>query len=409
MRLLLLGLNFYPELTGIGKYTGEMAAYLAAQGCQVRVITAPPYYPHWRVQPPYHPWQYCRERWQGVRLYRCPLWVPRRESGPKRLLHLSSFAVSSLPAALAQLPWRPQIVITVAPALLSAPVALAAARLSRAKAWLHIQDFEVDAAFNLGLLPPTGRLVRLVHDFERRLLCAFDVVSTISPSMCARLVQKGVPPQRIFHFPNWVDTHAIYPLNGASNPLRAQMGLQSDDIVVLYSGNMGRKQGLEMLVEAARRLQPESRIHFVLCGEGAVRRELEAQADGLSNVRFLPLQPVGTLNLLLNLADIHVLPQRAGAADLVMPSKLTGMFASGKPVIAAAPADTEVGRLISRLGCLTPSEDAQALAAAILRLARDPAERRRLGSLGKAYADQNLSKDIVLTNLFQRLQTLAAP
>lgn len=405
MRLLLIGINFAPEPTGIGKYSGEMAAWLAAQGHEVRAVTAPPYYPWWRVQPPYRWWWYYRQDWQGVDVWRVPLWVPKQVSGLKRVLHLASFALFSAPVVLAQACWRPDVVLVVAPALTAAPVAWLTARLSRAKAWLHIQDFEVDAALGLGLLPADGLPARLALAFERRLLRAFDVVSTISGRMLERLAAKGVPAECRVYFPNWVDTDFIYPLPGPS-PLREELGFLENDVVVLYSGNMGEKQGLEILIAAAERLRAVPNLRFVLCGEGAVRERLQAQAAGLPNVTFLPLQPVERLNDLLNLADIHVLPQRADAADLVMPSKLTGMLASGQAVIVMAAPGTEVAEVGAQVGIVTLPEDAAALAEAIVFLAEDAKRRTHLGLQGRQYALQHYARESALQQMHATLMQL---
>ena len=405
MRLLIIGINFPPEQISTGKYTGEMAAYLAEAGHNVRVVTAPPYYPWWRVQPPYRWWQYRHETWQGMDIWRSPLWVPRQVSGLKRVLHLASFALFSAPLLFWQVFWKPDVVLVVAPALASAPFGWLAARLSGAKAWLHIQDFEVDAALDLGILPKA--LAGLLRRGEQRLLRRFDVVSSISSRMCDRLREKGVSEERIVFFPNWVDTQAIYPLPAnASWSLRREFRLSETDTVVLYSGNMGEKQGLEVLLDAAQLLSEEPHLRFVLCGEGAARPRIEKQAAGLPNVIFGPLQPMEKLNLLLNMADIHVLPQRADAADLVMPSKLTGMLASGRPVVATAYPETEVGRVVSRVGVLVPPESPFALAEAIRSLAHDAPRRRRLGRLSRAYAEEHLAKDKILPSLEQRLRAL---
>jgi colanic acid biosynthesis glycosyl transferase WcaI len=352
MRLLIVGLNFHPELTGIGKYTGEMAAYLNRQGHQVRVVTTAPYYPYWKTQPGYQWWNYRYEAWSGVDVYRCPLWVPRQPSGLKRLLHLFSFALSSFPILLGQLRWKPDLVLCIAPAFFSAPFAWLAARLSRAKTWLHIQDFELDAATSLGMLRADHLLARWAARGEGWLLARFDRVSTISERMLARLLQKGVNSERTVLFPNWVDTNEIFPLQASPSSLRETLGIPADCTIILYSGNMGKKQGLESLVLAARELQAHSNLRFILCGDGAARPELEMAARDLSNVQFLPLQPPETLNLLLNSTDIHILPQRADAADLVMPSKLLGMLASGKAVIATANPGTEIGNVVGQTGVL---------------------------------------------------------
>jgi colanic acid biosynthesis glycosyl transferase WcaI len=406
MRILILGLNFQPEITGIGKYTGEMAAYLSRKGHQVRVITAPPYYPYWKVQPGYHGWEYRRESWSGVAVYRCPLWVPRKPAAMKRIFHLLSFALSSLPVVLAQTIWGPQIILCIAPSLFSAPFALLAARLSGARTWLHVQDFELEAATRLGMLGSGNLLTRWAARAESRLLRAFDRVSTISNRMLARLEQMGVNPERACLYPNWVDINAIFPLPDGGKSARKDFGIPADKVIVLYAGNMGVKQGLEILVEAAWGLRKNSAIHFVLCGDGSARAKLERAAREMRNVQFLPLQPPEKLNQLLNVADIHVLPQRADAADLVMPSKLLGMLASGKVVIATASTGTEIGNVVSQVGVLVPPEVQPALCEAILELGISPQARTSLGMKGRAFVCKNWSMEHILGEVEHHLREL---
>ena len=406
MRILIVGLNFQPEITGIGKYTGEMAAYLSKAGHQVRVITTPPYYPYWKVQPGYRWWKYRHESWSGVEVYRCPLWVPRNPSGIKRILHLLSFTVSSLPLLLAQIFWGAQIVLCIAPSLLSAPLALLTARLCRAKAWLHIQDFELDAAAQLGMLSSGHSLTRLAASAERWLLQAFDRVSTISQHMLMRLEQKGVRPERACLFPNWVDTTEIFPLPHSPRSLRKNFGIPENKTIVLYAGNMGNKQGLEILIEAAKGLATNEDIHFVLCGEGSARASLERAAERVRNIQFLPLQPPEKLNELLNAADIHILPQRADASDLVMPSKLLGMLASGKAVIATANPDTEIGSVVSQTGVLIPAGNELTLREVIVRLSESPQRRAHLGQKGRTLVSQKWDKKQILADFELRLQEL---
>lgn len=401
-RVLLVAINYWPELTGIGKYTGEMAEWLVGRSVDVRVITAPPYYPAWRVDARYSTWRYRRERVAGVDIRRCPLWVPARPSGLKRILHLGSFALTSLPLVLwSGWRWRPDEILVVEPPLFCAPAALLAARLAGGRAWLHVQDFEVDAAFELGILR-SARLRRWVLAAERWLMRRFDRVSTISERMLERLETKGVLPERRMLFPNWVELDRIVPGDGPS-PLRREWGLSDTDIVVLYSGNMGEKQGLEILVEAARRLGEAPRIRFVLCGDGAARPRLERLAEGLANVLFKPLQPYEKLNELLAVADIHVLPQRGDAADLVLPSKLTNMLASGRPVVATASAGTQVAALVRDCGIVVPPGDAAALVQALVTLADSAELRSSLGRVARALAEQLWDKDRLLSEAFASL------
>lgn len=401
MKILIYGINYAPELTGIGKYTAEMAASLVALGHDVRVVCAPPYYPQWEIGSGYSMWRYIRERREGVRLWRTPLWVPRRPRGARRILHLASFAATSLPVVLTHTLWRPDVVMCIAPSLLNAPAAWLVARLCRAHAWIHIQDYEVDAAFQLGILNGS-RLKRTALWLERTLLRRFDTVSTISNKMLERAADKGVASARLVHFPNWVDVAAIHPL-GRTSTLRETFGIAEHAIVVLYSGNMGAKQGLEVLAATAVELLERSDIVFVFCGNGPMRKAIHAVCGPLKNCRFSDLRPKEELNELMNLADIHVLPQLGDAADLVMPSKLTGMFASGRPVIAMARPGTELYDAVAPRGVLVEPGDAHALGTAIGRLADDPTARERLGRKGREFAEDVLSRDAVLSEFSKTL------
>lgn len=307
---------------------------------------------------------------------------------------------------LRQVFWRPDLVWVVEPPLLCVFGAKFTASLCDAKTWLHVQDFEVDAAFDLGLLKGNA-LRRFIVAMERRLMRRFDAVSTISGRMLERLSVKGVQEDKYVLFPNWVDTNAIFPIGGndySSLPspqgqrgsLRQELDVPDEAVVALYSGNMGEKQGLEIVIEAARILESVRHIRFVMCGQGAAFERLRSFSEGMRNISWLPLQPLERLNELLNLADIHLLPQRSDAADLVMPSKLTGILASGRPVVATAAEGTEVWAVVEGRGINTPPGDSGAFAEAIRDLAGDPKRRAMLGQAGRRYAEEHLSKDAVL-------------
>jgi colanic acid biosynthesis glycosyl transferase WcaI len=404
VRILIHCINYAPELTGIGKYSGEMAEWLAEQGHDVHVVTAPPYYPAWRVQAGYDSRRYRCELRNGVRVWRCPLWVPAQPSGLKRLIHLASFAVSALPILFMQIFWRPDVVLVIEPPLFCSPAAWLVARLSSAKCWLHVQDYEVDAAYAMGLLK-ANRLRGLVAWGERLLLQCFDQVSSLSGRMLDKALEKGVGAELLVHFPNWVNVQDIGPVTG-ENAYRKQLDLPDDAVIALYSGNMGNKQGLEILAEAARMLADRADIFFVFCGNGTGRAALEDACRGLANARLLDIQPTERLNELLGLADVHLLPQHADAADLVMPSKLTGMLASAKPVIATAHPGTELGDVVSNIGIIVAPGDAAGFAQAIESLAYAPKERQRMGLAGRAYALRHLDKAVILDRFEQDLRRI---
>lgn len=393
MKILIVTLNHVPELTGIGRYVGEMVQWLSARGHQIQVVCAPPYYPEWRVAAGYSAGRYRRERVGPTTVVRCPLYVPRRPTGFTRLLHLASFALSSAPVTLAiAWRWRPHVVFVVEPPLACAPIAALAARAAGARSWLHVQDFEVDAAFGLGLL---GRGRALATALERAVMRCFDRVSTISEAMDRRLADKGVVDDRRTSFPNWVDTAFVRP-HDVPSPYRAAWGVDANRRVALYSGNLGRKQGVDLLVDAARHLREDAGTVMVICGDGADRERLQAAAAGFPNILFQPLQPAERLAELLNAADVHLLPQRAEAEDLVMPSKLAAMMASGRPVVATAWPGSEVARTVEARGVVVPPGDAAAFAAAIRSLCADDDRRRRLGAAARAHAERAWDKEAVL-------------
>lgn len=405
-RLLVVAINYAPEQTGIGKYVGEMTEWLTSRGVAVRVVTAPPYYPSWCVRPGYSGWRYSKEHLGGAEVYRCPIWVPRRPRALTRILHLLSFALSSLPVILWQaLAWRPDVVFVVEPPLAAAPAARLAAALCRARSWLHVQDFEIDAAFDLGLLR-AGLLKRAILAGERWLMRRFDHVSTISDAMRAKLMKKGIREDRIVSFPNWVDGGLIQP-SEAPNALRAELGIRADTRVILYSGNMGEKQGLEIILDVARSFTADPDVLFLLCGDGAVRTRIADAASTLENVRLIPLQPLSRLNELMNLADVHLLPQKKAAEDLVLPSKLTAIMASGRPVVATARSGSDVARSAANGGIVVTPGDIRGVTSAVRRLLADEVLRRELGASGRAYALENWERDRVLRKTFERFPLLS--
>ena len=404
-RILFLGLNYAPERIGMAIYSTGLCEAMAAAGFDVQVVAAVPYYPEWRVFDGFRaPWPR-RTREQGVDVTRVPIYVPRNPTGARRLLHHASFTVAAAPVllwrAIAQ---RPDLVVTVAPSLIAAPAAAAVARLFGARSWLHVQDFEVGAAFATGLLRPDNRAARLATGFEARMLRAFDLVSSISAEMCARLVRLGVDPPRVFELRNWADTDKVVPLDRPSK-YRERWGITAPQ-VLLYSGNIANKQGIEVVVEAARLLAHRRDVAFVICGEGPNRARLEALADGLDMVSFHDLQPAAELPELLGLATLHLLPQAAGAADLVLPSKLTNMLASGRPVIALAAGGTGLARELEGCGVVVKPGDPESLAAAIADLIDDPERLALLRVRSREQAVTAWDGRHILADLVGRLRRL---
>jgi colanic acid biosynthesis glycosyl transferase WcaI len=311
------------------------------------------------------------------------------------MLHLASFSLSSSLAVMAQLRWQPELVILVVPTLFCAPQALLLAKLAGAKSVLHIQDYEVDALFGLGIAKG-GALKRFAFGVERAILRAFDRVSTISGGMLQRARQKGVEQERLRFFPNWSEVGRFREVP-RSPALLSRLGVAPGKQVLLYSGNIGEKQGLETVIEAAERLQGRTELVFLIVGEGAGKaRLLElVQQKGLGNVQFAPLQPYEDLPALLASADCHLVIQKRGAADAVLPSKLTNILAVGGNALITADSDTSLGLLCVEypdIAALVEPESVEALIEGIERTLAMPAPN----TIATEYAREFLDKDRIL-------------
>jgi colanic acid biosynthesis glycosyl transferase WcaI len=403
MNVLILGINYAPEMVGIGPYTAGMAQFLAQAGHAVTVVCAKPYYPQWKTDPAFAGGGQRVSHEHGVRVVRVPTYVPAQPSGVRRLAHHMSFAARAELALMVETRRsRPDVVIGVAPSLISMVAARDAARRTGAKLWLHIQDFEVEAAFATGLLRNRGVLADAARKFEGWAVTA-DRVSTISPQMCRKLVEKGVPHERVVEFRNWANIDEVVPSQGPS-PYRKEWGIDRPH-VALYSGNIANKQGIEIVVEAARLLRHRRDLAFVVCGNGPNRAGLLEQSAGLDNIHFHDLQSRERLSDLLGMASLHLLPQIAGAADLVLPSKLTNMLASHRPIVATALAGTGLADEVEGCGVITPPGDAAAFSAAIEQLLDDPASREAAGRTARARAVERWSRTTILSRFLDELRT----
>jgi len=403
LKILLYGINYAPELVGIGKYTGEMGAWLTMQGHEVRVITAPPYYPAWRVWSKFSKWFYSRSLESSATIWRCPLYVPSRPNSLLRILHLVSFALTSLPILIVQVVWKPNVVFLISPTLFCAPGALLLARLTGAISVLHIQDFEVDALFGLNqisLKSRTSIFEKIAFSFESLVLRGFNVVSTISSGMMQRASDKGVTFTKLRFLPNWSDITRFQKIE-IDQSLLNRLGVPVNKKVILYSGNMGEKQGLENLVLAAQKLQIEEDLVFLLVGEGVSRNRLIKMTIDLKldNIFFAPLQSYEDLPALLSSVDVHLVIQKRGVADVLLPSKLTNILAVGGNVVITADPSTTLGRLaVDHLGIalIVEPESVNALVGGIEKALNMP----RPNHIAQAYAKKFLDKEEILSQFF---------
>lgn len=394
MRILLVGVNYAPEVVGIGPYTTELAEHLAAGGHQVSVLTGFPYYPHWRIDPSYErKLPFLVEMINGVRVIRSPILLPgMRQTAFRRILFDSSLSVTALMGAVGT--GRIDVVICISPPLQLGLTAWLIARSRGARLVLHLQDLVPDAALSVGMMRE-GVAVGIARRLERFVYSRADRITVISQGFLDNIVCKGAPKEKLQLLPNWVDTGRF---NAVPDPaMRVALGAADGETLVLHTGNMGAKQGLETVVEAAAELAGE-KVVLTLIGDGSNRAALQTRAAGLSltNIRFLPLQ--SDLPATLAAADLLVLSQRGRVVDSVAPSKLLSYMAAGKPVVASVNELSEAGRMIRRANCgfVVPPEQPSALAGALRELHRRPENYGKLGEAGRRHVAEHYERSNVL-------------
>jgi len=415
-RVLLIGGNFYPEPIGIGKYNGEMIEWLTENGYDCTVITSFPYYPQWKVQKPYTKnafWYKKEQKYykpfyeKSIRIYRCPQYVPTTPTGFKRMLNGFTFFMTSFFVIL-KLMFNSKFdfVISVVPSFETGLLAILYKKIRGGKFLYHIQDLQIDAARDLKILK-SSLLIKFLLRIEKYILKNADVVTSISSGMMEKVKIKC--NKKVDFFPNWVDGKIIFPISNKAE-LKEEFGFNPSNKIILYSGAVGEKQGLENILYVADQFRTYDHLDFVICGSGPYLKRLEEikKELGLNNVTFMPTQPVEKLNHFLNMADLHLILQRADASDLVMPSKLTNILAiGGVPVVTASQSSSLYDLIESKgLGIIAPPDNVQELAKAIgYAIITSNLE---ISANALEYAKQNFSIENIISNFSLHMKEVSS-
>lgn len=388
--------NFWPEPTGISRTVGEFAQFLADSGVRVRVATAMPYYPQWRIWPEYRGRWWCAETQNGVTVFRAWHYVSPRPTTVTRLLHETSLSLFAVPTLVRTL-WRSDTVFIVSPALSYALTASLLAAILRVRRILVVKDVMPDAAIELGMLrnPIVIRASRLC---ARWVYALAHEIHTLCDGMRRRIAHDTRHAEKISIIPDTIDATELAPVPLRENAFRRQF-VPDGTFAVVHSGNMGRKQDLDLLLRAAEKLRGDSGVHFYVFGDGADKtRFLQSLEERqLSNVSHFPLQDRGMLRHMLSGADVVLVSQLPAVVDIVVPSKLITAMAGGAMIVSACATESETAKLVTASGggIVIPSSDAEALVAAIqaIRSGETDTERCRLDA--RAYAIAHFDRDRV--------------
>lgn len=407
VKIVFLGINYWPEETGIAPYTVGKCEYLAARGHEVFIVTAPPYYPYWRIQPPYKAGICYRESRNGVTILRVPLYVPGDPTTVKRILHETSFGIM---AALGMLgAGRPDLLFVISPPLILAMLAKSLSRLWGVPYVLHVTDLQPDTAKELGMLGSR----RFVEVLERIALACYReaaLVSSVSKGMKDRIARKGISEERLGVFSDWLDPEIRRSVSRERGlQVRKQEGW-GGRFVVMHVGNMGVKQGLDVVLTAAQQDEQIDPSLWVLVGDGAARRALErkAQTLGLTNVRFYPVLPRRRFYEFLSAADVCLICQRREVLDFVFPSKTRVLMGAGKPIVASVNDESEVARVLreSGGGWVVEPERGETLVSKVRELRQNAAMVEEAGKNGALYAYAHWEKEKMLEAFCDTIERL---
>jgi colanic acid biosynthesis glycosyl transferase WcaI len=404
MRITVLCPHFAPDVAPTGEVMTSIAGELVRRGHELHIVTALPWYQDHAIVAGWDGQLVRHEDTAWGRITRVHPFPTDKGNIPARALAFGGFtALAAIEGAVARS--RPDVVFAMSPPLTLGLAGWSVARARRVPFVFNIQDVFPDVAVELGLLTDR-RVIAMASWLERTTYRRADAVTVLSDELADNVRRKltggpsaerrgaGGPLRagdrraaKVRVIPNFVDTGRIHPAD-ADNAYRAEFGLR-DKRVVLYAGNVGLSQSLDLVLSAAVALATEPDVVFVINGGGAARPDLERRAAGLANVVFVDMQPKERLPEVLAAGDVHVVPLKRGLAWSSVPSKLYSILAAGRPLVASVDPGTEVARTVERAGAglAVPPDDAEAFTKALRRLLDDPEQARAMGASGRRFVE----------------------
>lgn len=409
MNILVLALNYSPELVGCAKFTTEFVDWLSQKKNNIIVITTNPFYPEWECKNN----KYNRSIKKNILIIRCPIFIPKKINGLNRILHYLSFFITSLPLVIFYGLRKVDLAFTMCPTILSAPSIFIASFIKkcffnkRLFTWIHYADLEIEAAFQLKLFN-NKFLKKFLLFFEKSILNKADLISAISFFMIDKITNKIGNKNKIFYLPDFIDSSQFSTITNSrkSNPYYEDLSLEDNKIIIMYSGTLNEKLASDTIVEAIKILANHENLLWIISGNGPKKQYLINKLSNFDNVRFYDFQPFCKLPNWLNIADIHLVPQKLSSVKYCMPSKLLGILATGKPVIGIAPKDSDLGKILDKFGIRLSDEDPKKMSEGLLKLIKNKKLRSELGEKGKKYIRKYHEKDNVLNNILIALKKI---
>ncbi|WP_421764132.1 WcaI family glycosyltransferase [Ekhidna sp.] len=380
------------ELTGIGKYNGELIKWLLQNDIEVTSISNAPFYPHWKIYPGFGNQIYSKKKYsyEDIRTW---VYIPPNPGALKKIISELSFVISSTFALVMNIKGirKSSLLIVINPPFFLGLLPYFLIIGSKCRILLHIQDLQIDAARELNLLPIT--VCRFLEVIEKWLLKKVDFVSTISIGMAKKIDSKNIG-KKVMLLPNWSELKQIFPIENCTW-LHDHLGILKSRKLVVYSGNIGEKQGLDNLVKAANLLKANNEIHFIVLGEGVYRKKLENLINkyDLDNFTLGSLVPKENMNEMLNSSYIQVVIQKGQSTESFLPSKLTNILASGTASIVTANEGTTLHTILSSTNSavLIDPDNPESLANQILNLCSDNDLRKKIKNNARLWAEDNLA------------------
>ena len=401
MIVYLVNRYFWPDESATSLLLTDLAEDLQTAGHEVQVFTSRQLYNRPQAQLPRH------QVWQGIQIHRLQTSCFGRRHFCGRLFDIITFHLALLYANNITVKPDAWFVMTDPPLIVNTVLQLRG-RLD-GRVIHHVDDVYPDLAMALGSLPQPGWVSSLLGRWAQAGLRNCDQVLALGECMAGVLKNKGVATDRLAIIPPWADGSRLFPLDHQENKFRQEIGIPEDDLVVMYSGNMGLGHRFETILSAARSLATLDTVHFVFIGDGAKKPQIDAfrRVHNLKNIIMLPYQPRERLRETLSAGDVHLISLDAKVQGLIVPSKLAGILAVGRPLVFLGSEQNSVAAAIlqGQCGYVIPEGDVSQLEETIKGFLKNPEHRRRLGAVARKLFDREYDRAVVIPKIIAKIRS----